>query len=359
MTAGDQYSYEIDGVSREQWTESLAQFSDANIYQTWEFGEARWGGNKVERVIIKESGKVIGMAQVRILRIPLLGGGFAYIHRGPLWRRHAELSENGIFRGILAVLKRIYVEKQRFLLRVLPNEIEQEDQEMTRILENEGFSPAGSKGRVTTIFIDLSKNLDELRSGMRRKWRQSLGKAEKNGLELDFGTDIALYDIALALNEEMEKRKKFQRAVDLRMFRKVQETLPVEKKMKILVSNYQGQAIGAMGWAEFGDIGLPMISATGSQGLDTNCSYLLWWKMIQVMKESGLRWCDMGGISKDQNPGGYLFKTGLAGEVGLHVRFLGRFDASKSLKSWIIIRLLEAIREKRVYLKALSSIWEK
>ena len=352
------HSYEIDGISREEWMKSLMQFSDANIYQTWEFGEARWGHNKLNRIMIMECGKMVGMAQVRILRFPLVGGGFSYIHRGPVWRSRSGLSNNDTFRGILRVLKKIYVENQGFLLRILPNEIENENQELINILENECFSPIGSKGRVRTIFIDLSKNLDELKSGMRKTWRQSLGYAEKKGLDLNFGTDIARYDIALALNEEMEKRKKFQRSVDFKMFRKVQETLPVEKKMKILICNYQDQPIGSMIWAEFGDVGLPIIAATGNKALDTNCSYLLMWKMIKIMKESGLRWCDLGGISKEQNPGGYIFKTGLAGKGGLHVRFLGRFDASNRSKSWMIIKLIDAIREKRAHFDSFLFIWK-
>jgi lipid II:glycine glycyltransferase (peptidoglycan interpeptide bridge formation enzyme) len=72
-----------------------------------------------------------------------------------------------------------------------------------------------------------------------------------------------------------------------------------------------------------GDVGIPIFSATGDDGLKYRGSYLLRWTMLTRMKERGCRILDQGGVNPEKNPGGYHFKSGMGGRL---VRPLGRFD---------------------------------
>ena len=37
------YKVEIDTFNKEKWSRITENFKDASIYQTWQYGEVRWG----------------------------------------------------------------------------------------------------------------------------------------------------------------------------------------------------------------------------------------------------------------------------------------------------------------------------
>ncbi|MGZ5470784.1 MAG: peptidoglycan bridge formation glycyltransferase FemA/FemB family protein [Nitrososphaeraceae archaeon] len=255
------------------------------------------------------------------------------------------------YRIILKMLRKFYVENNERLLIVVPNEIEFGNFEIEVILKEEGFEPMEGQRKEQTIFIKLG-NLDEIKAGMRRNWRKSLRDAENIGLDLILGTENEYLNISLSLYEQMHKRKRFNKITDMALLKKIHEVLPPERKFKILICKVEGEAIGAMVWAEFGDTGYPLLAATGDKGLKYGCSYLLWWKMITTMTGNGMRWCDMGGIDPDGNPGGYVFKTGLSGKTGLNTTLFKQFNAMNGVKNHIIFRAAEAYKKNRCFIRS-------
>lgn len=351
MFIKDGFTYLIDEISRDEWMQYLIRFSDANISQTWEFGEIRWGNEKMNRIVIKKYGQIIGMAQARILNIPLIGGGVSYIHKGPVWKPLNELPDKNDYRIILRILKKIYVDDRNKILSIVPNEMEYGNKDLELILEEEGFKQMKSYKKEQTIFLDL-KNLDEIRAGMRRKWRQYLGYAENMGLDLVLGTGDDLFNISLSLYDEMHRRKGFRKISDMKLYQKVHELLPPERKFKILICKYKGEPIGAMVWAEFGDTGYPLLAATGDKGIIYKCSYIIWWKMIKTMKENCMRRCDMGGIDPEENPGGYQFKTGISGKTGLNTTLFRQFDVMTGMKNRMIAKAVNTFRKYRTSIRS-------
>ena len=67
------YSSEVDSVDEESWYGLLRQFDDANIYQTWAYGLVRNGRQNISHLLVKEGGKVVAVAQSRIVKTPLIG----------------------------------------------------------------------------------------------------------------------------------------------------------------------------------------------------------------------------------------------------------------------------------------------
>ena len=143
----------------------------------------------------------------------------------------------------------------------------------------------------------------------------------------------------------MHKRKNFAEFVDMKEMMLIQENLPEEISMRVLLTKFEGEPVGGLAFATIGDTGLPLIAGTGNKGLKLNCSYLLWWKIIEYLKKHGCRWLDVGGINQERNPGGYIFKTGVAGKNGKEVRFLGQFDACENKVSLFIIKTTDKLRE--------------
>ena len=82
------YSVEIDSVDKDRWYNIINNFSDANIYQTWAYDEIRFGKEKMSHLIVKKDDKIVAAVQVRIVKIPVIKKGIAYVLWGPLWKRY-------------------------------------------------------------------------------------------------------------------------------------------------------------------------------------------------------------------------------------------------------------------------------
>ncbi|HEV2392318.1 MAG TPA: hypothetical protein VG146_08140, partial [Verrucomicrobiae bacterium] len=115
------FTTSVDEITESEWNDLLTRFADASIYQTWAYGAVSWGERNLSHLVLKDSGQVIAMAQLRIARIPILRRGAAYLRWGPLWRRQDHSVDLQNLRLITDCLVQEYVQKRKLLLRVLPN----------------------------------------------------------------------------------------------------------------------------------------------------------------------------------------------------------------------------------------------
>ena len=106
---------DVDGAAKGDWNRELMRFADATIYQTWEYGEARWGARNISHIAVRHEDEVRSMAQVTIVRLPVVGRGIAYVFHGPLWRKSAHGDNREFLEIILRALKEEYVDKRNFI----------------------------------------------------------------------------------------------------------------------------------------------------------------------------------------------------------------------------------------------------
>jgi len=317
------YTFEVATAGKEEWSQIQRRFSDATIYQSWSYGSVRWGVENLSHLILRKNGEVIAAAQSRIIRIPVIGSGVAYIYKGPMWKLRDKGKDHNIFREMIMALRREYTEKLGLLLRIVPNEIEDDDADtLYTKLHLEGFSPQDIPAPYRTLLIDLRPSLDVLSRGLSKKWRENLRRAKRAGLEIIEGTDIDLYKTFKELYKEMHARKKFTEFVDVNEFGMIQSDLPDELKMQIMVCLSNNKPVSALVWSQIGDTGVPIFSATANDGLKLRGSYLLRWCMLERLKELGFAYLDQGGINLSDNPGSYNFKVGMGGREVQHMRTL-------------------------------------
>lgn len=102
------------------WKNSLKEFEDANIYQTWNFAKLAQNEKIVRHLAIIENSDLVGLAQVRIRTLPLLKRGIAYIFNGPLWPKKIQENKIEVLDGIFRILKDEFIVNQKLLLRIKP-----------------------------------------------------------------------------------------------------------------------------------------------------------------------------------------------------------------------------------------------
>jgi hypothetical protein len=350
------FSVMVDSVWKDQWSMILNGFDDANIYQTWSYGAVRWREKNLSHIILKKHNEVVAAAQLRILKIKWLGVGIAYINNGPLWQTKKRGKDIQVFRQLIRALNREYVIKRKLLLRIIPREIDDGSNLLRNILIEEGFTWRSNVAPFRTIYLDLLPPLDDLLMGLKKKWREKLRRAERNGLKIIDGTGLDLYDKFVELYQEMHARKKFAEFVDINEFRQIQTDLHENHKIKIMICEHEGEPIAGLVWSKIGDTGIPIFSATGNRGLKYYGSYLLRWKMLERLKESGGHFIDQGSINEKNNPGGYHFKSGMGGNI---VNFIGMFDCCGNILQYPIIGIADLFRNNFRRMRVLVSSFKK
>ncbi len=311
----DQLQVKVDGVNAEQWGSWLDEFADANIFQTWSYGAKQWGAANLSHLVLERGGTPVAAAQLRILRVRRPSMGIAYLRWGPLFQRKGTELNPGLLERMAQALEQEYVRRRGLFLRILPNAFIGTPRgdafvRAFRGCKAEKFRDGDS---YRTMVLDLGEPLEVLRKRLDQKWRNQLNKAEKMGLEIVEGGGPAEFSDFLAIFEQMISRKQFATTSDARDFAKMQGTLPASQRLRVLICRHEGQLAGGLIGSSLGDTGSYMYGATNEVGMKCKAAYLLQWRHIQRLKETGIRYYNLGGINPVRNPGVYHFKSGMAG----------------------------------------------
>lgn len=332
----DQLEVQVNRVSEAEWHNRLENFSDATIYQTWCYGATRWGEPNLSHFALKKNSQILGVAQLRIVRAPVIGSGIAYLRWGPLFQtRHN--GDVDLLRQMIAALQAEYVKKQGHALRILPNAFTgtQRAKMFETVLTANGFKPVEDESVYRTILVDLSPPLDELRRKLDQKWRNQLNQSERNQLAVTVGTDAGSWSTFEQLYRGMMGRKQFETTVSIQEFGAMQASLPESLKMTVFLAKHEGEPVAGVVCSFVGDTAIYLLGATNEKALKLRAANLLQWEAIKKAKQLDIRFYDLGGIDPVGNPGGFHFKQGLS---GLDVSHLPAFDLCHSTAQRLLLK---------------------
>jgi hypothetical protein len=305
---------QIEPVCREEWLQFAAQFRDHNYRQGWEYGTLLAQRRKAtsHHVKIQRAGEIIGLADVRIKRAPLLGG-IAYISGGPLVRRGTDEDVDSL--GLcLDALRNHYVEKQGLILRIQGTMGEPIwNERSAEYFRTHGFSPASQGSAYRTVMVDLRPPLDAIRAALAQKWRNCLNKAERSNPPASVSTRIEDFDRFATLFAPFVGRKGFAVDLDADFYNQVQRQSTPAELLTLTTIEVDGALRAGHMSSLLGDTCVYLLGATSDEALKTNAAYLLQWNVIKMARERGMMWYDLGGIDPEANPGVYHFKCGMGG----------------------------------------------
>ncbi len=305
---------EIRAFGQEEWDDIVSTLDDLSLMQTWEFGEAKAqiGPWKVWRAIFREGDETIGAAQAMIRTIPLLNRGLVWINRAPLLK-NKDMLHSDIYVDILKELKRYWVDEKKMYLRIAPPLMAFESS--CELFKEAGFLRASKKDGWASEIVDLSRSLEDLRKGLKQKWRNCLNKAERLEVTCELGSSATLMEEMLADYNMLMQNKGFNTSVTPELITALQNLLPNSRKMVIFAGRQKGIKLGSILIATYGNTCMYLIGATNNIGRKANANYYLIWKAICEMKERGYKWFDVGGAHSRNTPRGILhFKRGLCGK---------------------------------------------
>lgn len=334
----DYFTTEFDAFTEAEWNAMLPAFADASFYQTWAYGAARCGANRVSRMVLRHDDRVVAMAQIRLHKTPFLPFGIAYVQWGPLWQKNGEYPDLHILKKAVTALKIEFVVRRKLTLRVLPAlyDCAPESEAVYCAIREAGLTYLQSRCR--TLVVDLRPPLEQLHKGLGRRWRQNLSHGESLELTVVDGTSQDILDEYVMLHDEMVRRKRFNDHGSLKVLRGAYAALPDDLRPRVILARHENRAVAGLVLAALGKTGFSVVQATGQAALQMRgASNILEWGALVMLKGLRAERFDLNGINPVANPDTYHFKAGFCGKNGVETA-MSEFTCSASPLNDAVVR---------------------
>jgi lipid II:glycine glycyltransferase (peptidoglycan interpeptide bridge formation enzyme) len=328
-------------LTREEWDSLTEKYRDFSYRQCGSYAEsaARDIGAICEFMGVHQAGDLVGLANLRIKMVPLLGLGVAYVNYGPLTDHENEFSAE-LFGYCLDALRREYVERRRLVLRIVPPlRGGQWVKNQSACLQAHGFQFNPHHKPHETFILDLVGPLTEIHKNLDAKWRSDLAKAQKSNIEITRSTTVDDVDKFAVLFYELIRKKGFSARQGITFFRRVLENAGTNKPIVTHLAWYGGDLVAGHIGSFVGDTGVYLLGAANAKGRELRASYLLQWAAIEYAKSVGNVFYDLGGIDQEANPDVYRFKKRLNGRL---VAEIGPYEQVPNPSIGRILHFMEA-----------------
>ncbi len=338
-------SYSLHKVDADGWPALLEGFRDASLMQTPSYAAARWPGTTLERLIVPRPDGTAAAAQVVIRKLPLVGGGLAYVHFGPMWQPQHSATDYANLESAILCLCAEYVDKRGMLLRVRPWPTLGHDG-VTPIFEGLGFTRQVDVSP-DRFLVNVALPERDLNRSLHGKWRYNLKRSYRHDLDIVSKETGAGLEPFMDLYREMVARKTFADNSAIAELPAIYADLPDALKPQIWLCYYRGEPIAGAVVSVLGNTAQYLFGASRDQALDVNAGYRLHWTIATALRER-CRWYDLGGDSGSS--GLRQFKSGMVGKLGQVAPLPGDFERCSNPRSLAAVRL--AMWGRDVYLAA-------
>ncbi|MFN2483982.1 MAG: lipid II:glycine glycyltransferase FemX [Candidatus Limnocylindria bacterium] len=281
--------------------------------QLWEWGELRRAaGWRPLRLAVGEAagGEIRAGTQLLLKPIPVIGWHLAYAPRGPIGALDDEATRTALLAAVRGVARR----EKIATLRVDP-EATPEDA-LGGALSATPWRAAEKVQPPRTRLIDLSASEDDLRGAMKKKHRQYVAKAEREGIEIErFDSSSAPDALEGALDDFNRiyrltaERAGFVARVPAYYVR-VWDTMAPRGHARLSFAMRQGERVATLFHFTCGPRAVEAYGGMTDAGAESRANYLLKWEAIRGFREEGFAVYDVWGLAT----GGIArFKEGFGG----------------------------------------------
>lgn len=289
------------------WEGHFSRLRRSTLLQSYDYARAagpvygqrpRWG-------LIFIDGREAGMVQM--MEAGFLGFHALTIDRGPLWFD----GFGGIahIKAFLDTLNRQFPRRFGRKRRIIPEITD--SPAAAGILKQAGLVAAGPK--YSTIWLDLTKNMDALRAGLKPGWRSHLDKMERGPLTIDWsGTTEFLPWLVQTYQADRIMRN--YPGPDARIMTALGNRLAVTNRLLIGRAMLDNRVVAAILILCHGCSATYQIGWSDEDGRKHGGHHRLLWSALQQLKDRNVTDFDLGGINDDSASGVSAFKDGLGGQ---------------------------------------------
>ncbi len=302
---------EWNAVPQQEWSALFDTVTRTNLLQSvpYAYALAKVNHQRVRLGVINIDGQKSGLClilEAGILKNMIHG---VILDRGPIWFDGRGGAED--VRSFLEEFSRQFPKRFGRRIRYIP---EINDTPLAHsLLQEYGFKREGEQP-YKSYWLDLTADLDALRSNFKKRWRGQLKKSEQVDLEIkwsdegehfgwlmyEYGSDKALrgYD-GVSVETMIALAREFSRGKNMLIGTALLDGLPIAS---ILFLNHGRASTYQVGYSS--DI-----------GREKRAHYALLWSALSVLKERNIEALDLGGVNDNEAKGVKMFKEGMGGEL--------------------------------------------
>lgn len=315
----------IDEKLKSEWNE-FVKSSNGSILQAFEWGEVKSGPDwKPIRIAVFDSDKIVAGVQI-LVRSFLFKKTVFYSPRGPV----LDYSNEKILGLLMKFVSQLAKKKNAVFWRIDPP---LEKNNASNIFTKNSFREVGFNIQPeTTIYLDLTKDVDDLLKSFAEKTRYNIRLSFRKGVVVEDMSDDRGLDIFYDLYVPTAKRDKFL-IHPKSYYQKIKQQLISNDLGKIFIAfitekSGVKKAIGSVFLFTFGKKVWYMYGASSAEHRNVMPNHALHFSVIKWAKENGYGIYDLWGIPANPKPseplwGVYRFKKGFNGR---RVQYIGTFD---------------------------------
>ena len=290
----------------EEWVH-FHRSQHGSLQQSWAYGQALSQlGVTVHRAQIYLDDRLVGLAQFQCRRLAFYIG-LASCSRGPVWAPD--------------VGGEVLAQAWRALKQAVP----------TRAWRATVFSPDQTSASLpaqamqglhrvmtgySTVMLDLTASLAQLRAGLDGKWRNRLVRAEAMaGLQVQVRASFK--DLQWLLEREnLQRQSRGFQALPTDFALAYVDSHRDRSQAFVVASAVQGkQTLASMLFLIHGAVATYHVGWASEEGRSLNLHNLLLWRAIEQLKAQGVEQLDLGGVNTRALPGISRFKLGTGGRL--------------------------------------------
>ncbi len=296
------------------WDRFVASASAPSFLQATPWAAVkRPNGWRAARIAVDAPAGPIG-AQVLVRRPRPLPAGFGYAARGPVAAGPIDRAAIGAFtEGARAAASGLGIAH----LRIDP-EVEDPDGSIAAALRDAGWSRAPDIQPRSTRVIALDRSEEELWADVRKKTRQLVRRAERDGVTVTTGGAERVPDLHRVLATTMERVGLPFRSEGF--FRDLWSAYAAHDRAMLVLAEADGQVVSASFLVGWGPRIVALYGGTTPKGRDIEAKYALNWEILKRARAAGYRTYDAWGLP---TPGIAHFKAGWGGR---EVEYVGAWD---------------------------------
>ena len=305
-----------------QWNESLSQFQQYNIFQSFEWGELKKaeGWNPI-RIIVSDNERKNLTLIAQIVMKKVLGVNIAWCPGGPILdindekRAHAALDK---FTGLISEYNLANLRCKTFM----------EDNETNNKFFIKFKKPINSLTSRKTNVVKITSN-DNFLNQMRKKHRYYVKQSHKNNIDWKIKENDEAGSVFTLIHKQMQDEKNLNLPIiDIALFAKLLNSSS-NNKMITLAGYKDNECVAACVVSMFYQKAFYHYAASTDRGKDLNASYGMIFELMKYLNSHNIDTLDFGGLSEDQSSAGVdFFKEGFNGE---EIKRVGEFDIAKSI----------------------------
>jgi lipid II:glycine glycyltransferase (peptidoglycan interpeptide bridge formation enzyme) len=185
-----------DDTDRPAWDAFIASRPEADLLQTWAWGECTaLAGEPPARLLLDDDGEIRGVAQA-LMRPAGFGRMVAYVPHGPVWDRSAH-DADCLFACLLQGLRTLARKEKALVVKLDPRAEPGDATNLADLARTNNLRSAPDLQAPTTRIVDLLDGADQLEASWHADARRLSRRAEREGTTVTISRDSDPAEIAI------------------------------------------------------------------------------------------------------------------------------------------------------------------